>query len=345
MIYFLFFILVLFFSLIEICNPSLSTKKIFLLIAVVCFFFIGLRETGYDYYGYYAVFEKIKANDLRFVSMEWGFLTLTKFCTSYRVLLLVMAFITIFSNSIAVLKMSKMPCISMLIIASTLLYPTYMGQIRQGVAIGLGLLAIHFLSEGEKKYSVVMILGAYLFHASSLFLIMIYLCKSTFKSVKWYVIGIIIAFIFGTLFNPLQSAISVYLPDIFSDKMAYYSGVEDNEIGLTGALIIRILIFMVALKTFKQPKQILFSNIYYLSIIVYLGFGFIPQVGGRGCLYFSAMDSILVANIIYAYRYRISKYQLYCALFLLISIIRYVFFFLNDFNYNEYVPYFKGELG
>jgi hypothetical protein len=314
-------------------------KLIYLIESILFFLFIGLRENGYDYESYSNIFDGIKDGIL--LPIEPAFQLICSFSNSYRELLLVMALLTIILHLSFIYKMSTLPFFSLFLIAGTYLLPTFMGQMRQGVAIGFIAWSFYFIND-KKKFFVLLIIAS-LFHTSALLAILFLIIPKTVKTSKYYLFTIILAIIGGVLLKPIILQLTGFFPEdiMMVDKVNFYSETENYALGLNFAIIIKIVVLVLA---FTQRNNItvknfpLMLNIYHFSILLYVLLGSIPQLGGRGSQYFSYFDVVLIPIIINA-SVGIRKAAI-LTIFYFLTILRIMQFFMDDFNYFSYVPYF-----
>lgn len=325
-------------------NSKLMKLVLFSFVSILLFVLIGFRQTGYDYESYFGIFENIKGG-LDVLNVEPGFIYICMIPDSFRGLLLFVAFLTLFLHLSYIYKYSSLPLLSILILSTTFLYPTFMGQMRQGLAMGIVVWALFFLDK-NKFYFLLIVVLATCIHFSAIIALIFLLQPNYVKSIKYYLIVFSIAIIASLIIEPFVSRILNMLPfGAAVDKLLFYSETEDYKLGLNSAIVIRLIIFSLAYSyrnRIQNPQFPLLLNIYFYSIVLYLALGFIPQLGGRGTLYFAYFDIILVPMIISSS----TKYHrlMIVLVILLLSFLRFLTFFASDFNFEQYVPYFKGEL-
>jgi hypothetical protein len=180
-------------------------------------------------------------------------------------------------------------------------YPSLMGQYRQALAIAL---VIWAFSDRKNKYKFFSILTvAALFHASSLLaLIVLFLPEKVLKT-RMYIIFLAIGLIMNFTLKSYIVSFSSLLPAIMNEKIDIYSSVEDYAIGLNITMVLRIAIFLIFIyykdKIIEYPNGSLYINIYFVSLMIYLSLGSLPQLGGRGSIYFYFLEFILIPMLIY----------------------------------------------
>ena len=322
---------------------------IYALFLILFTIFIGFRQSGYDYYGYYFVYNQVNMfsefADGNFI--ELGFQWLCKMSPSYSILILIVAFISLSLTISFFFRISRLPLFSLLVFFTTIMFPMYMGQIRQAIAISIVFWSIYFYSIGKRNYAMFGVLFATLFHISALLALLMFFVNDKQLSVKKYLGLLILSSLVGTAMINYAEAFLNLLPKSFAlAKITHYYESQDSYLGLNMTILLRIATFFLLfyLRPKGDSRYIVLMNLYFVSILIYLNFGFISQIAGRGCLYFSALECVMIPNMI---RQSYSNKYFYCmlsVLFVLISLYRYVNFFAIPENYNDFIPYLKGKL-
>jgi hypothetical protein len=248
-----------------------------------------------------------------------------------------MAFFTIGLFSCFIYKNSPLPFFSLFLLLGTFLYPTIMGQYRQALALAIVAFASSY--KDEKIIFIVLIFLASFFHVSSLLaLLLIFIPDRLFKG-QIYFFFLLLALLANQFLILLFSEYINSFPDFISRKLGIYSDSEKGQIlGFNMAMILRIIIFFffwkgrIIIQKYKNGS--FFLNIYFLSLLIYLGLGFLPQLGGRGSLYFYVFELILAAMLIT----KTQKYKYYILVFFfVVSVYRQISFF-NQWG-EDYIPY------
>lgn len=342
--YLFFFIFILLATIISCQNiDRKAVKFIFILLAFLFFLLIGFRFCGYDYLSYLDIYESVK-DGKEVPSIEPGFIALFNFSPSFRILLILVALFTMLVHSFFIYKTSDLPIFSLFLLSSTLLLPTFMGQIRQGLAIGFVALAFFYYNKKKYYLYLLFIAVATCFHYSALISLLFLVVPRNVRSFKYYFITILISIFSYQFFQPILFKIVDSIPNlVVVEKLLFYSDNDDVKLGFNTAILIRIFVVSLCYYYRANIKSIFFPlmlNIYHLSIIIYLIIGpIIPQLGGRGALYFSYFDIILIPFVIKAAS-GFNQYVLFF-LFFLLTLLRIFQFFHDDFNYELYVPYLK----
>lgn len=338
LIYIIFLTTQLFFLLLSIkyCNFE-KNNSIYFILFLLWFFFVGFRNSGYDFESYRDLFYMVKRSHE--INQEFSFVLLSRISLNYRMLLVLFSFITIYLQFFYIKKVSPLPILSLFILSSTLLFPTFMGQMRQGVAISFFALAIYYYN--NKLLSVIFILIATSFHTSAIIGLVTLLIPRKLVSIKYYLLFFLFSFYLGNIISPYLSELVLLDPDSrIGDSLSFYSQTENYTLGFNSALLIRSSLFTLCYFRKCYIKSNLFPyllNIYFLSIVFYLALGFIPQLGGRGTLYFAYFEVILVP--LYINSFESKPRNLFILVLLLFTVMRYIQFFSSDFNISQYIPY------
>lgn len=342
--YVFFYLLIFIFTLISYHNLERRVvTTICYILATLFLLLIAFRGAGYDFYSYLEIYENVQNGDEVF-GVEPFFLWICDISPTFRILLVIIAILTIIPQTIFICKVSELPIFSFFLLSATFLLPTFMGQIRQGVSLGLISFAIYFLY--YRKYHLFLIFAviAVTFHFSALMSIILLFVPRHVKSVNYYLVTIIGSIFLYQFVQPVIMQVINTIPSFdYLQKILFYSENDDVKLGFNTAILIRISVLSLCYYYRNMIKSELFPfifNIYHFSIIIYLIIGpIIPQLGGRGTLYFAISEIILIPYVIKAAEGY--KKIIIFSFFILLNFFRIVQFFMDDFNYQEYVPYFN----
>lgn len=322
-------------------------KWLFYSLTILLIIFAGIRHNGFDWINYNTIFEGIKNKTENFSGttfIEYGFQYLTLLSPNYRCLVFLSAAISIWMTLSAIYKLStnSLPILGLLIFYTTFCMPTYMGQIRQGIAMGFVIWAYWYLWTGRKVPCFWLIIAGSMFHMTALIALFVFLPIKREYSIKVYIVGLAGAFIASKLALQIVGIILRMTSSSMGDKILYYAMTENEELGISSTILIRIVtLLLVVYLNQGSNKQISFlSNIYFIGIALYLLLGFAPQLAGRGTYYFSIMEMILVP---YIAKCLIRNRAIYITAYFGIiglSVYRFMAFFSNSYNYSCYIPYF-----
>ena len=280
--------------------------------AVFVFFVAAFRGMGNDYDGYRKIFEDIRTLsfgeifDPSQVYVEPAFASLNIILSSfpYQTILIVMA-----AANVAILfpffrKYSPYPYTTLLFFAGMFMYSGMMGLIRQSLAIAICLWAMS--NPQSKRFWRLVALGT-MFHYTAVFVVVVKFLKNEYFSLKTYLFIIGVAILSNLLFYEVFKLLVNFLPAVIAWKLNIYIGTEKGlHFGFNAAVAIRLITFFLAylyrVKIVESfPKYgALFVNIYFLAIVIYTGFGFLPQMAARGAVYFHYMELLVVPMILYA---------------------------------------------
>lgn len=315
--------------------------NLFVIITMLLLFVVAsFRNCGYDYENYQIVYENCR--DSNWENQDLGFAWLASILPSYRMLLVVMAALTMLPMYYCLQKLSPLPIFSLLMLYPIFLIPTIMGQMRQGVAMFFILTA--YLVRHKKLLCIILMAASILMHTAALIGLLYFLPLR-----RKYHIALYLALFFVAIFTgPYIEHLLAYFIDllgipILTYKYESYHAAETLNgfsLGLNTAVLIRCFIFVLAYYMLSGTvyENHHFLNLYFLSIIIYLALGFIPQIGGRGSAYFSILDIFLIPQLICVAQSGTKRFVLSLG-FILLAILRYVHFFSSGFNYTSYVPY------
>lgn len=283
--------LFLYFSLISIFDllkQRKVTKLFFYLSFVILVVFAGIRfDTGWDYPGYQFYYDKIPSlgnliedyEEFDSIYFEPGFKlfmsALKSLGVEFQGLIFIVNFITTSLFFIFIKRTGKfIGCenIMVLLYFSTVFLYTNFSFLRQGMAIGIWLIAINYLSKSMVKY-ILIVLFACLFHYSVilfLFLPVIIYLKPKGNLLFFFMVFSI--FIYVLNIKWLQT-ISPLLPEFMYSKLSHYF--ESERFGSTRSLGFGFLEKLVTMSLviyfyFYKLKDRVVLNNFYPYLIIYL---------------------------------------------------------------------------
>lgn len=318
-------------------------SMIFGLITVLAIIFIGFRECGFDYDPYYSIFQDMNnpgwKDNAEILMIDYGYAFLNYILGDFRLVLVFMALITISLQFIFIYKYSPYPFLSLFLLLGAMFYPSLMGQYRQAFAIALVIWAFSDRKNKIKFFSILTV--AALFHASSLLALIVLFLPEKMLKTRTYIIFLAIGLIMNLTLKSYIVSFSSLLPALMNDKIDIYSTSEDYSIGLNLAMVLRIVIFFIFIyykdKIIAYPKGSLYINIYFVSLMIYLSLGSLPQLGGRGSIYFYFLEFILVPMLISNVKGVVRPLLL--LFFMALSIWRQIDFFSEWAE--DYIPYYN----
>lgn len=317
--------------------------SVYILVLLFLIVFVGFREIGFDYDNYKYYYDRLSdfwIDNADVLMVEKGYAFLNHILPSYRVLLVVMATITLSLQLLFIYKYSPAPFASILFYIGAFLLTSTMGQYRQALAIAIVIWA--FTKYNNKLIFITLLTMACIFHVSALLAILVLVIPKRICQPKIYAILFVASVVVNLTAGTLFVSTIEYMPQFIAEKLNIYSLQEKGTIlGFNAAMLLRLIIFLIfyynrdVIKSYRYGE--LFFNLYFVSIIIYMGLGFLPQLAGRGAIYFYFMELLLAGMLVKIPRRGI----VYLAFFAAISIYRQLSLF-SEWS-GDYIPY-RNEL-
>lgn len=322
-----------------------SISNIYIISCGTIILFAAFRSNGFDWQSYENIYNSIRSGHETEggTFVEYGFELLCWLSPTYKFLIFTVAFLSLTLTFKGVYHFSRFyyPVLGLLVFSSTLLLPTYMGQIRQGLAIGIVSVAIWENYLIHKSKAILLIICACFFHLSAILALLIFLIPKRDFKIKAYIILIVgSVLLYGLSIKLMSNFLSLGQLGIVQ-KLIIYASTEKEELGISSTILIRIITLFIAVFLNKNRSLEIsyITKVYLCGILVYLLFGFIPQLGGRGSLYFSVYEMVLVPYIIFYFRRRKLLFLLSFCTVVALSVFRIISFFSDSHNYQSYIPY------
>lgn len=305
---------------------------VYVVYALVLIIFIGFRAASPagDLLNYFYRFIEFHQSsnwlDLYWENLGVGFsfALISHFFDDYETLIFVYSLIPISLFATILWKQANRPFFALFLLLSLFYHQYAIEQYRQFVALAIVMWA---LFETDKIKQIIIIFLASLFHPTALIVLAICVLPSRLFSWKFYAICVVLVFAFDLL-------IGDFLLRIFggwgyvSQRVDFYTDFaekQDLEYGfITTALIIRLFFFFYLLIEKKgccDKRFAYMMNIYFLSIVVYKVFSFIPEMATRGSVYFTLVEPILLTNYLFTHNKKKLIY-FFCIAVLLLSLYR-----------------------
>lgn len=324
-------------------NNMVIQRLVFIFISLFFIFFVGFRENcGFDYDSYDNLFQEFSKSSLiqswRNSNIELGYIILNIILGNFKLLLFSMALITITLQFLFIYKYSPLPFLSLFLLLGVMIYPSIMGQYRQALAVSIMCWA--FISKDNKIKFFFLLIIAMFFHTSALFGVIVLLIPDNKLLSLWlYLIIMSLALLINFFVKQLFVDITNYLPGMISERVDYYSETDDYIVGFNAAMVMRIVVFLIFYYFRKEitsyPKGTIFFNLYFVSLFIYLGFGFLPQISLRAGYYFYIFEFILTSMLLFRLQGP-TKFILFM-FFVGIGFYR-QFVFFSDWSL-DYIPY------
>lgn len=341
-------VIIAIFAILLDLNPLKQKNKAlkFLIFTSVVFFFVlfvGFRDCGFDYdnYRYYHKWlGSFWQNNREIFGMEIGYAYLNHILPSFRAVFVVMALVTIPLQLYFLYRYSPAPFASLLFYIGVFLYASTMGQYRQALALAIVIWA--FTNYQNKIKFSLLIIVASLFHISALIALLVLVMPKRLCKLKTYILLFILALVINLTAGSLFISWFGNLTPFIADKLETYSiEGEGMNTGFDRTMLLRIILFIVFYINRKSISRYeygdLFFNLYFVSMLMYMGFGFLPQLAGRGSIYFSFMELLLSGMLVKIPRSGI----VYFCFFVVICVWRQLSFF--KVWGQDFIPY-KNEL-
>jgi len=348
--FFLFFV----FSYLELRSSIDETQKNILQTILFLFlvFQIGLRwETGTDWLPYLNHFLNTSEINIvlieAFLGFELGYgimvYIVRLFTDNYTIFLVIHSLIFYFLIFKANKKLSPFPIISLMLIYALTI--GYLGSNRQLLALALCLYSLKFVLAKRPIRFFLLVFVAFLFHSSALIFAVYYFLNRDFK--KRNIIGVLfLAIVIGQSMIPnlLFSGIGDYLQESARSKIDFYSNIVDNSsvnFSLSGHLR-RLFYFILFFTTYNtiskkiKTYRLLFNGFVFSLIIFFLFSNSIVILISRGNLYFSIMETFLLASQLLVFKYKRDRV---IVLFFLVLYAVYVFFQSISTYEEKFIPY------
>lgn len=337
------------FSILDVILDSAEKDKLSFVKILFCFvplvILASIRIVGFDFEMYENSFSSLHfaslINVFGDVQYEPGYILFNILSPSFVFLIFLMGSITLLIKYKFINSVSPYPIVSFFIFYLVYFLNFEMGQYRQALAMSFIMLSVKYFSDKKKFLSIVFL--AILFHYSAFIFLLLLVFPATLKKWYFYISLLLLAILFYFTMSPLVFLLSAYLPGFSSGKLLYYLMEEEGQVGISVLLLSVRLFFLILFYCLRtkivnlgNPIYIHIFNIYFISLFIYIAFAFVPQISGRGGVYFAMFDIILIPVILKA----IGDIKLKVSMFLIFSIIYFVIF-INFFKVwgISFVPY------
>lgn len=287
--------LFLYFSLISIFDlfkQRKATKLFFYLSFLILVVFAGIRfDTGWDYPGYQFYYDKVPSlgnlledyEEFDSIYFEPGFKLLMSALKSlgieFQGLIFIVNLMTTSLFFIFIKRTGKFigyENIMVLLYFSTVFLYTNFSVLRQGLAIGIWLLAINYLNKNYLKYILLVFLGCLFHYSIGLFLflpIIIYLRPKVSLFLFFMVLSI---FIYILNIKWLQTISPLLLPEFASGKLNHYLEIErfgsSRSLGFGFVEKLVIMSSLIYFYFYKLKDSVILNNFYPYLIVYFLYF-------------------------------------------------------------------------
>jgi len=282
-----------------------------LLLAITC----GLRPIGIDNdsENYEQTFLHYD-DEIYEIAVEYSYLLLARFLNNFtdnaQSILIVYAFMGVGLKLYGIKLLSPTLFLPLVIYFGNYYLLHEMTQIRSGVACGMFLISIKYLTEGNTKRVLLLWLCAVLFHYSTIVLFPLLLLSNKTLSKRWKIVLLsIIPISYGMYFANINIITSIPLPYI-EDKIELYQNLKDkgilgDEINVFNLVfVVKNIIFVYLLvmydTVYKYNKNLpIMLKMMGISIALYVILSPLPVFAFRLSEIFGIVDIILFTNIYY----------------------------------------------
>lgn len=318
MVYILLLIITLALSLIDLTSINISYKRVFFLIlAALCFLMAGLRfMTGGDYISYESIFlytPSLSNFDL-FESfnndVEPGFLLINMFLKSItsnpQSVFITFSFLHMVLLYYIYKKHSKYFLISLALFIFNYFLLLTMGQLRQGTAYLIGILALTQAYEKNFIKFIFLFLLSLSFHTSAIVLLPIYfIANIKFKKMQILtvlIVSFVLAYQIGIIEIFITKGIQWGVITSYIDYYSQFTRYTSNSLPILG-LLYRLLVLGILLyyreKLFKEDKRYNFLiNMYFFGVVAFIALGEISLISNRVSRYFTIFETIAFPYIL-----------------------------------------------
>lgn len=323
--YYFVFIVLLFFSVIEISTAKRNLfwfNVSYLLMFLMAFFRYGQLADYFNYEDVYVFPEntgifKSDTDPLFFYLIEsfkfWG--------VSYQGFVMIVAMVTMGLSYPFFYKQCKGSIFALMVFYCYVFLILPMSAIRQGICLAMVLYGFSLLLEGKKiKYYILVFIGMFVHFSMIACILIAFLYDKKFfnaKFITWGVLGV-------TCFAIITPDLTSYLPEFIVGKSL-------GEYGESKLLQVLIRFLLILPVIFVKPDR--GSDVYYakaiciVGYVIYCLFSFIPTASARMEFYFRVFLCLYVASLV------LSSERIYLGNFILGSILAiHVFLFFKNMN-------------
>lgn len=338
-IYIIYFFILFIFSSVKIRN--IDRNFIYFLISLGLILLAAFRDIGVDRdLENYLNLWKNYQNGIS-VSTDLFSSLIFRSVPNFTICLLIFSTLGVLLKSFAIIKLSSFPLISILFYYTHYFFLHEMTQIRAGVAVGLILLMIYYISNHEKKRAFLCFFLALGFHLSAIAALIIFFLNKNSINIFIYLIFLIVCIFLAISSFTLITILEKFHLGFISNKIFLYQTLmeagEQSRINLFNfAFILQILIGIISLYlcnlNLGNKYLIILTKIYWIGIYSYLIFSFLPVLAFRISEIFLSVEFIIIPNIILLFKPK----KLIKIIIIFLSAF---YFILYEFILNSINPY------
>ena len=349
------FIILLFFSLLEVfIKKDIFIKSLYWGTCSFLFILSFIRwETGTDWHSYYGYFQRVLQRPYEYDEFETGFrvlnYTIRSFTDEYTILLLLLGLILFSFQSKAIKELSPLPLFSL-----TCLFASQVANIlfiRQWIAVAILFYSIVYIKNKKFIPFLILVILATTIHRSSFIFILSWWIFRAKISIKWMIIwlslSILFSFIVQQLLNSLlgsfgstviQAKLNMYLNETYNAEVNEQHNFLFTLIrGVGNKLFVLIISLFIFRKRLKDVEIRGLINIYWTGALLYFVTIPISLALMRFSFAFDIVYIILIAYIIKSFRKKSNKGIVFSILSIYISLR--LLQFLNSTYSETFIPY------
>lgn len=290
---------------------SISRSQICLII--ICLMFISLYafrfRVGADFEAYYNGFYNMENASIISLSKnrDWLFDYLVYFDfyffnKNYILHAIILGILTYVPVMFVFYKLSDNLYLTLYVYICLGLFYFPMNGVRQGIAISFSFLSIYFLYNKKYIFSMMLLISAFLFHSTAIFVLIFYpMLKKSINS-KMNIIYYIILFISSIFFSSSWNALLDIFSQLGQTKLVNdYSNVAFDGSGGSNIFRTLVVLFPVILAFFNKKLKFLTKkdNLIFNCSIISLIFMFVSLRGwifARFAYYFLMFFPLIISN-------------------------------------------------
>ena len=345
MIYYLIFIILSVFAITNVYfDKKAFVKPAIVFLAIALVLFAGLwYKVGFDYRNYFYLYLLVvDGKDVFVEPIVKGLILLSDFIRiDFNGFIFLMALLAVSIKVKFISRYAAIPIFSLLLYYSRIFIISDFGQIRQGLALSLILISYRYILDRRFWRFLLLVLTATFIHAAAVLFLPVYFIALKKGRPVLLVLLVLLAIPLAAI--DLKSIIiglfANLLPPSISSKLLFYSMTE-QFLGLTFSIFLRGGIIMLCLSVFwkkieENKNYLLIFNIYYIGYIFYLVLNSLPQLGGRGSLYFQQFELLLFPILLTLIKNRLLQ------LLMLLFFVFYAYWGLNTTitSQDAFIPY------
>lgn len=310
-------------------------SSLFFISVLIIYLFSAIRYgVGWDYFAYY---ETIKYNLSTNIVLNKEFFTIllvefARYIDKPQSYFAINSAICIFLITFTIKRYSKDPWISLIFFISfPLFYLNSLSTVRNFTALAITFYGVRYIIDKKMIKYIITVIVASFFHKTALIAMVFYFVKD----VKWKISNFLILLL--TL--PLISLIIKYLITTFVPNYSIYLDSRQTQEGTKAIFVfifITLVFFMFHKYLVNNKNLIVYFNIFFMGLCIYIMFFKTGTLGHRFSLYGTIYSLLIVPELILLFQNTKARIliKLLFYLFCLIMIIYTIYV-----GQETYIPY------